>query len=69
MHGPLVKRCLFISLVVGTLLTLINHFDAFTSGEYSSSLAWKIPLNYLVPYTVATLSAVLNARTDIEHAA
>lgn len=65
MHRPLMRRCLFISLIVGTLLTFVNHFGAFTGGEFSGSLAWKIPLNYLVPYTVATVSAVLNAQASI----
>ena len=61
-HPTLVKRCLAISLVVGTLLTLINHAGTFIDGEFTAALGWKIPLNYAVPYTVATVSALLNAR-------
>ena len=65
MHPLLVRRCAAIALVVGTLLTLINHFGVITSGEFPASLAWKIPLNYLVPYSVATVSAVLNSRQTV----
>jgi hypothetical protein len=62
LHPSLVKRCLAISVVVGTLLTIINHAGAFLDGDLTGSLAWKIPLNYAVPYTVATVSALLNVR-------
>ncbi|HSH16653.1 MAG TPA: nitrate/nitrite transporter NrtS, partial [Verrucomicrobiae bacterium] len=65
MHRPLIRRSLLIALIVGTLLTAINHLSAFTSGELSRSLAWKIPLNYAVPYSVATISAVVNARSHV----
>ena len=62
MHPTLVRRCMLISLIVGTLLTLINHAGTLIDGNVSASLAWKVPLNYAVPYTVATVSALLNAR-------
>ena len=64
-HPPMVQRSLIIALVVGTLLTAINHGDLIVQGDLSSSLAWKVPLTYLVPYCVATLGAVLNARRPL----
>lgn len=66
-HPSLVRRSAAISLIVGTLLTLINQYGALTNGTISASLAWKVPLNYAVPYTVATVSAVLNARVYPEN--
>lgn len=52
-----------VSLVVGTLLTVINHAAKFIEWDLAASLAWQIPLNYVVPFGVATASALLNART------
>ena len=36
------------SLVVGTILTLINQGDALFSGNLTIDLAWTIPLNYVL---------------------
>ena len=62
LHRPLVLRSLLICLVVGTLLTAINQGNHIVQGDFPIDLAWKVPLTYLVPYCVATLGAVLNAR-------
>ena len=62
MHWPTVQRSLLISLVVGTLLTAINQGNLIVQGELPASLAWQVPLTYLIPYCVATIGAVLNAR-------
>ena len=44
------------------VLLAINHGDVLLAGTWSPSLAWKIPLTYLVPFTVATWGALLNSR-------
>ena len=62
MHWPTVQRSLLISLIVGTLLTAINQGNLIVQGDLSATLAWQVPLTYLVPYCVATIGAVLNAR-------
>ncbi len=47
-----------ISLVVGTVLNLINQGDAVLAGQ---GISWShVAMNYLVPYCVATYSAVKN---------
>jgi len=49
-------RSLYVALVVGTILNLINQGDVLLTG---SSLDWtKIILTYLVPYAVSTYGAV-----------
>jgi len=63
MFGPLVARSAVICAVVGTILVTINQGDTILGGNASLDLAWKVPLTYAVPYTVATVSAVLNSRT------
>ena len=50
------RRSLVISLLVGTILNLINQGDALASG---AAIDWvKLSLTYLVPYLVATYGAV-----------
>jgi hypothetical protein len=45
-----------ISLVVGTLLGIINHYDMFISGNYEMSRIVKILITYLVPFSVSLYS-------------
>jgi hypothetical protein len=45
-----------ISLVVGTLLGIINHYDMFLSGNYEVSRIIKIFITYLVPFSVSLYS-------------
>jgi len=47
-----------VSLVVGTLLALINHGGAMLDGRMNWERIVQIALTYLVPYGVCTFSAV-----------
>ena len=50
------KKAFFTALVVGSILTGINHGDLILSGEYP---AWpKVLLTYFVPYCVTTWGAI-----------
>jgi len=53
-----VFSALRVSLVVGTLLAFINHSDAIMSQQLLPETIVKILLSYMVPYGVATYSAV-----------
>ncbi len=64
-YWPLMARSLLICLVVGTVLTAINQGNLIVQGDFPLVLAWKIPLTYAVPYCVATLGAILNARSRV----
>ena len=44
------------SLIVGTILVLINHCDALLEGNHPP--VWKILCTYIVPYCVSTFGAV-----------
>lgn len=58
------SNALRISLVVGTVLNLINQGGAIF---YGSSVSWShIFLNYLVPYFVSTYSAAKNQTACIK---
>ena len=54
----IIARGLKFSVIVGSILVLINHGDTiFTSGITSTQ--WlQIALTYLVPYLVSSLSSV-----------
>jgi hypothetical protein len=62
-HWPMLRRSLTIASIVGSVLTAINQGDILLRGPWPAVLFWKIPLTYSVPFTVATVSALLNARS------
>ena len=53
-----IVRGLKVGVLVGTILTAINHGDVILSGQLAPSAAWKIPLTYLVPFCVSTYAGV-----------
>ncbi|MYM64452.1 hypothetical protein GSF27_13810 [Pseudomaricurvus sp. HS19] len=58
MQWPIIRNALQVSLVVGTLLNLINQGQQLWQG---AGVIWsQFLLNYLVPYCVATFSAARN---------
>ncbi len=61
-HWPMLKKSLVACLVVGTVLTALNQGDILLAGHWNSTLWWKIPLTYTVPFMVATYGAMINNR-------
>ncbi len=55
-----VRRAFVMAAVVGPILTLINQGDALVSDVPFSF--WKAGLTFIVPYLVATVSAVVTHR-------
>ena len=56
------KRAFLTALVVGTILTVINHGDDILIGVWPSKV--KVMLTYLVPYCVTTWGAVTGKRAQ-----
>ena len=56
------KKAIFTALVVGTLLTAINHGDVILSGL--APPPWKVILTYCVPYCVTTWGAITGKRAQ-----
>jgi hypothetical protein len=50
------RRSVWVALVVGTILNLINHGDALVAGQRLDIA--KLALTYAVPYLVSTYGAV-----------
>ncbi|MEX2448637.1 MAG: nitrate/nitrite transporter NrtS [Solirubrobacterales bacterium] len=56
------RRTGAIALVVGTILTAINHADVILGGD-AVTLTWiKAGLNYCVPFVVANLGLLAGQR-------
>ena len=53
-----IKRGIKYSIIVGTVLTLINHGDSLLERELDKIKLLRIGLTYIVPYIVSTLSSV-----------
>lgn len=58
LRKDVVKRSSKVSLIVGTLLTIINQLDLLLTQGLDSTLMFKVLLTYCVPYCVATYSSV-----------
>ena len=56
------KKAFFTALVVGTLLTIINHGDVLMAGGAFPTT--KVLLTYCVPYCVTTWGAVTGKRSQ-----
>jgi hypothetical protein len=61
--GGTPKKAILTALVVGTILTTINHGDAIAVGEWP--MAWKVLLTYCVPYCVTTWGAITGKRAQV----
>jgi hypothetical protein len=65
LYRPVLRRAVYVALVVGTILTIINQGDVLLAGEITLLVMAKILLTYLVPYSVSTFSA-LSANRVVE---
>ena len=50
------------ALVVGTILALINHYDAIFAGNLTRTNIFQIILSYFVPYCTATYGSASHCR-------
>jgi len=62
MQKVTIIRSIKVSLFVGTILALINHYDEILKGDLTSTSLLQIALTYLVPYLVATYGSASHAR-------
>jgi hypothetical protein len=58
------RRTIPIAVIVGLVLTAINHGDAIVHGTATSLTAIKSGLNFCVPFVVSNLGVVLSHRRD-----
>lgn len=58
----ILRRALATALIVGFVLTLINHGNEILSGQLGHSHIWPIALTFMIPFVVATTSSVAASR-------
>ncbi len=63
MHQKMVKRALIIAVIVGSLLNVINQYDALL-GQHDFNW-YKATLTYCVPFVVSLVSGWL-ANRDVQ---
>jgi hypothetical protein len=56
------RRNLFIALIVGTLLSVANQLDVVLREPVSARLGLKIFFNFVIPFMVSSVSAALNRK-------
>jgi hypothetical protein len=61
--GGTPKKAFLTALVVGTILTTINHGDLIVAGDVPP--IWKVGLTYCVPYCVTTWGAITGKLVQI----
>lgn len=52
------NRALRVSLLVGSILVLINHAESIYNGSLKATNLLQILATYIVPYLVSTYSSV-----------
>ena len=58
--GAVFRRSLIIAAVVGCLLSITNQGDVLLREPFGVRIGIKIVLNFLIPFTVASVSALVN---------
>lgn len=58
LYRPVLRRAVYVALIVGTILTIINQGDVLLAGAITPLVVAKILLTYTVPYSVSTFSAL-----------
>lgn len=58
------RKAFLTALVVGTVLTIINHGDMILMGDFPPVI--KVALTYCVPFCVTTWGAVTGKRALIK---
>lgn len=61
-YRQLLRRSALTSLIVGTVLVMINQGGTLVGDTWTASLAWQLPLTYAVPFCTATWGALSNSR-------
>jgi hypothetical protein len=58
--GRVLGRNLLIALIVCCVLSLANQFDVILNGPFQFRLGLKLLCNFLIPFAVSSISAVIN---------
>ena len=60
----IVRRAAATSVIVGALLTAVNHGPRLLRGDVDPALAWQVALTFAVPFVVSTVASVAAIRSQ-----
>lgn len=63
-HWTVLRRNLVIACLVGSLLSIVNQGAFILEGSASYAVIAKIAANYLIPFSVSSISAAVNRQSD-----
>jgi len=58
MNKKNITTSLFVALVIGSLLNLINSYEVFAKGRFTSTNIIKITVTYIIPFCVSMYSSI-----------
>lgn len=61
-YRPHLRQTTLTTLIVGTILFLINHLDAVVSGTATAATWVETAITYLVPFVVANIGLLVGSR-------
>lgn len=64
LYRPVLRRAVYVALVIGTSLMVINQGNVLLAGAVTPLVLLKILLTYMVPYSVSTYSALSANRVE-----
>jgi ABC-type multidrug transport system permease subunit len=67
MNRKNISTAVIVALVIGTVLNLINSYDVFMEGQFTSKNLVRIILTYITPFCVSLYSSVKAGKQIIEN--
>lgn len=58
MNKKNIATALLVTIIVGTMLNVINNYEVFIEGDFSLKNTIKIMLTYVTPFCVSLYSSV-----------
>lgn len=58
-HPPHLRRTLLTTVIVGTLLFVINQLDVVLAGDATATVWFKSALTYMVPFAVSNVGILI----------
>jgi len=58
MNKKNITTALLVALIIGSLLNLINSYEVFAKGRFTSTNILKIMVTYIIPFCVSMYSSV-----------
>ena len=62
MNKKNITTALLVAVIVGTVLNIINSYEVFAEGKFTSRNMLKIMLTYITPFCVSLYSSVKAAK-------